>query len=354
MVSVERRFARSRALGRAVARGDPAATRAALAPLLKAQVRRLVVVRGSHVLARVGHTRRARAGHAARSATPAGGRSAATRSSVAGDAGIAGIIRTLTGAGVSMTAAGRPAVRLAGGRTPAAVRSFAGTAFPRGALRVRLALPAPAGGDLRADGRPDARPDDRRRGRAALPGRGVRARDAAASCATSPATPASCAPSRRADPRALRAEIVHLFRDRTLHVVRIRAVTAGGRLVDDVGGPYVLAPASAPLRLGGRVIGRVTLSIQDDTGFVKLMHRFTGAVVELRTPPGRVPGGNVPAAGPRLLAHGLRRPGVPRRPAADHRAGRPARVSGRASRFSHDAPGGRRVGRRPCSASPPP
>ena len=56
VVSVERRFARSRALARAVAHGDPAATRAAVAPLLKAQVRRLIVVRGSHVLARVGHT----------------------------------------------------------------------------------------------------------------------------------------------------------------------------------------------------------------------------------------------------------------------------------------------------------
>jgi hypothetical protein len=100
-----------------------------------------------------------------------------------------------------------------------------------------------------------------------------------------------------ADPRALRAEIVRLFRDRTLHVVRIRAVTAGGRLVNDVGGPYVLAPASASLRRGGRVIGRVTLSIQDDTGFVKLMHRFTGAVVQLRTSAGAVPGAGAPAAG---------------------------------------------------------
>jgi hypothetical protein len=100
-----------------------------------------------------------------------------------------------------------------------------------------------------------------------------------------------------ADPRALRAEIVHLFRDRTLHVVRIRAVTAAGRLVNDVGGPYALAPASTPLRLGGRLIGRATLSIQDDTGFIKLMHRFTGAVVELRAATGRVPGSNRPVPG---------------------------------------------------------
>ena len=56
MLSVEHRFARSRALGSAVARGDSAATRRALAPLLKAQVKRLEVMRGTRVLARKGHT----------------------------------------------------------------------------------------------------------------------------------------------------------------------------------------------------------------------------------------------------------------------------------------------------------
>jgi hypothetical protein len=41
----------------------------------------------------------------------------------------------------------------------------------------------------------------------------------------------------------------------------------------------------------GRVLGRVTLSVQDDSGYVKLVHRFTGAGVALRTPIGPVPGG---------------------------------------------------------------
>jgi hypothetical protein len=92
------------------------------------------------------------------------------------------------------------------------------------------------------------------------------------------------------DPAALRAAIVQLFRDPTLHVVRIRALTAAGTLVNDVGGPDVLAPASAPLVVHGRRIGRVTLSIQDDAGYIKLMRRFTGADVLLRTPAGQVPG----------------------------------------------------------------
>ena len=74
------------------------------------------------------------------------------------------------------------------------------------------------------------------------------------------------------------------------HVVRIRATDAHGRLVNDVGGPFVLAPASAPVELHGRRVGTATLSIQDDTGYIKLMRRFTGAGVALYTAGGAVPG----------------------------------------------------------------
>src|SRR4051812_47150330 len=81
---------------------------------------------------------------------------------------------------------------------------------------------------------------------------------------------------------ALRAAIVRFFDAKPLHIVRVRAVTASGRLVGDLGGPYVLAPASRMIRVRGRTVGRVTLSIQDDAGFVKLMRRFTGAAVVLR------------------------------------------------------------------------
>jgi len=96
---------------------------------------------------------------------------------------------------------------------------------------------------------------------------------------------------RRRDATMLRAAIVHFFRIHRLHIVRVRATTASGRLVGDVGGPYVLAPASSAVRGGdGRLLGRVTLSIQDDAGYIKLMRRFTGAQVVLRTSAGVVPG----------------------------------------------------------------
>ncbi|HWY19401.1 MAG TPA: hypothetical protein VNY27_11910 [Solirubrobacteraceae bacterium] len=59
------------------------------------------------------------------------------------------------------------------------------------------------------------------------------------------------------------------------HIVRLR-VSAGARLLSDVGGPYVLGPVHAPLRLHGRRIGSVVLSIQDDEGYKRLAGRLAG------------------------------------------------------------------------------
>ena len=77
------------------------------------------------------------------------------------------------------------------------------------------------------------------------------------------------------DPAASRRAIEHLLHE---HVVRLR-VSAGGRLLSDVGGPYVLAPVHAPLRLNGQRIGSVELSIQDDEGYKRLAGRLAGLSV---------------------------------------------------------------------------
>jgi hypothetical protein len=74
------------------------------------------------------------------------------------------------------------------------------------------------------------------------------------------------------NPAATRLAIEALLHE---HIVRLR-VSAGGRLLADVGGPYVLAPVSAPLRLGGRTIGKLVLSIQDDEGYKRLAERLVG------------------------------------------------------------------------------
>jgi hypothetical protein len=74
------------------------------------------------------------------------------------------------------------------------------------------------------------------------------------------------------DAKATRSAIEALLHQ---HIVRLR-VSAGDRLLSDVGGPYVLAPVTAPLRMNGRTIGSFVLSIQDDEGYKRLANRLAG------------------------------------------------------------------------------
>ncbi len=69
------------------------------------------------------------------------------------------------------------------------------------------------------------------------------------------------------------------------HIVRLR-VSAAGQLLSDVGGPYVLAPVSAPLILHGHTIGSFVLSIQDDEGYLRLTRRLAGLKVLMYMSPG--------------------------------------------------------------------
>jgi len=60
------------------------------------------------------------------------------------------------------------------------------------------------------------------------------------------------------------------------HIVRLRVLERSGRVLADVGGPYVIAPVSGVLRSGGRTVGGFTMSVQDDAGETKLETRFLG------------------------------------------------------------------------------
>ena len=60
------------------------------------------------------------------------------------------------------------------------------------------------------------------------------------------------------------------------HIVRLRVLDAAGRILADVGGPYVIAPVSGTLRYRGRVVGGFVMSVQDDVGYTKLETRFVG------------------------------------------------------------------------------
>jgi hypothetical protein len=64
------------------------------------------------------------------------------------------------------------------------------------------------------------------------------------------------------------------------HIVRLRVVR-NGRILADVGGPYIIAPVSGALRQGGRKVGSYVMSVQDDVGYVKLVTRFTGVPIDL-------------------------------------------------------------------------
>jgi hypothetical protein len=107
------------------------------------------------------------------------------------------------------------------------------------------------------------------------------------------------------DPVATRTAIIGVLNH---HVVRVRVLDTGGKLISDVGGPYVLGPVSGPLRLHGRHIGTLILSIQDDEGYLRLARRLAGLkVLMYMGPPGHMllvkdslgpSPGTAPAAGP--------------------------------------------------------
>jgi hypothetical protein len=83
------------------------------------------------------------------------------------------------------------------------------------------------------------------------------------------------------DPVAARAAVTSIVFNH-LHIVRLRVIH-DGRVLSDVGGPFVLAPISGNLRLHGRLVGRYVLSIQDDIGYVKLAGRLAGLEVVMRS-----------------------------------------------------------------------
>ena len=102
---------------------------------------------------------------------------------------------------------------------------------------------------------------------------------------------------------ALRAAALRQLFNPGKHVVRL-SVMRGGRTLTGVGGRFVVSPAQ--LTAQGDVI---EASMQDVIGFVKLVHRLTGADVVVRGAPGHVesslPGATdtaLPAAGSATVA----------------------------------------------------
>jgi hypothetical protein len=91
------------------------------------------------------------------------------------------------------------------------------------------------------------------------------------------------------------------------HVTRIGVVRGSRVLVNatiNSDGVFVIAPGSRPLRLHARPLGTLLVSIQDVTGYVKLVHDLTGAEVVARGASGHVRASRGFPAGVRLPPSG--------------------------------------------------
>jgi hypothetical protein len=299
----------SAALASAIRSDSASATGAALRALLAGQIVRIEVVRDGHVLASAG---------SGPAVAPVRGAIAGTGASyvlsVQSDQDYLQVAHQITGAQVLLLAGKR---RLAGtfaGPSPArvpvsgtvsyggqsyAVVSVSGATYPTGALRIALLTPA----------RALACPGSAGQTRVETLGRvGERIykeeTDSPAVQATLERmehTPVFIDAVSSRSTAAIRAAIIGFFAAH-IHVVRVR-VTVGGHLLYDLGGPYVLAPVHGTLRSGGHVIGDFEMSIQDDAGYLKLAHLFTGAEVLMRVGAHQVQGtlspgpASVPAGG---------------------------------------------------------
>jgi hypothetical protein len=82
------------------------------------------------------------------------------------------------------------------------------------------------------------------------------------------------------DPAAVQAAVHGLVYAPHWHIVRLRVLKAG-KVVADVGGPYIIAPVTGTLRWHGRSVGSYVMSVQDDVGFVKLVSRFIGVPIDI-------------------------------------------------------------------------
>ena len=84
----------------------------------------------------------------------------------------------------------------------------------------------------------------------------------------------------------LRSPVNHLAHVTRIGVIRGSRVLVNATVNSD--GVYVVAPAARILRSHGRLLGTLLVSLQDVTGFVKLVHRLTGAEVLVRGASGHV------------------------------------------------------------------
>jgi hypothetical protein len=300
----------SAALKSAVSSGNAAATGTALRELTLGQIVRVQVLRGGRVLAQAG------LGVAiapARGAIP--GTSATFVLSTQPAHSYLQVVHQVTGAQVVLLSGARRLASTIGGPPPASLppagpvtvagRSFqtttlTGAAYPSGALHIVLLAPT-AG--ISCPGDPaQTRVETLGHVGELIYQEELHSPSVSATLRHIEHSSAFIRAVAAHDAIATRAAIVGFFGEH-IHVVRVR-VTVDGKLLEDLGGPYVLAPVHGTVRSGGRVVGQFAMAIQDDAGYLRLAHLFTGAEILMRTGGRQVMGtlspgpANVPARGP--------------------------------------------------------
>jgi len=299
------RVASSAALIAAAEAHNPAAARAAIAPLLRGQLVRVRVIVGGRNLLDYG-TANAVAPVAVPLKDAAGYTIGEVIGSEQGVLGYSDTVHTVSGAQIFVRSElehGPPAASRAGqtralggsantsptsipragettwNGTRYAIYSFAGVGFPKMTIRSYVLAPVPPASACAAQ--PAETAAD------AIGAAAERIYHDEQSGAQTRAVVHDFESSRpfqeavvRDNRPATEAAIVAFFKS-TLHVVRVRA-TLGEQLVADVGGPHVLAPIRGNVRdAHGRIVGHFLLSVQDDLGYTILAHRFAGVQVFL-------------------------------------------------------------------------
>jgi hypothetical protein len=279
----------STALAGAIDSGNVGAAGAALQGLLAGQIVRIAVLRGGHVFARAGSGSAIAPVHG-----QVPGTSATFILSTQPIKAYLQVVHQVTGAQVLLLAGDRPLAGTIGGSLPASAPgegpltlagqsyqafTLPGADYPSGPLRIVLLVPSaeiscpgsPASTRVETLGHVGERVYDEE----------LHSPDVAATLHHMESSSEFQRAVAAGNATATRAAIIGFF-GQHIHVVRVR-VTIGSKLLIDEGGPFVLAPVHGTLHSGGRVVGHFEMAIQDDAGYLKLAHLFTGAEVLMRT-----------------------------------------------------------------------
>ncbi len=290
------RMQSSSALVAAVNSGNAAAARTALQGLLVGQIVRVEVVRDGHVFAQAG---------SGTAIAPVRGSIPGTRASfilsTQSDRTYLQVVHQVTGAQVLLLGGSHRIAGTIGGAPPAGApaqgpltiaghnyESFTlpGAVYPSGPLHILLLVPSAT---IACPGSPaQTRVETLGHVGERIYQEELHSADVTATLRHIENSAAFRSAVAAGDESATRAAIIEFF-GQHIHVVRVR-VTIGGHLLVDEGGPFVLAPVRGVVRSGGRVVGNFEMAIQDDAGYLKLAHLFTGAEVLMRRGAGQVMG----------------------------------------------------------------